>query len=73
MDHASTPEYVWYEALQYASTLHNHASKPILKNKTPIEQAFGTAPDISALIQCLFYEPMLKHHTPIQENYQEES
>ena len=30
MDHANTPDYLWYEALQYSSILHNHASKQAL-------------------------------------------
>ena len=29
-DHTNTPDCLWYEALQYASTLHSHTSKPIL-------------------------------------------
>ena len=57
MGHTNTPDYLWYKALQYESTLHNHSSKPILQNKTPIEKEFGTT-DILALLQYSFLEPI---------------
>ena len=50
MDHTNTTYFLWYEALQYSSTLHNHTSKHILQGKTLIERAFGTTPNISALL-----------------------
>ena len=73
MDHKNTPDYLWYEALQYASTIHNHTSK--LMHKTPIEKVFGTTPDISALLQCSFMDSsfIMKQHSPIKANYLEDS
>ena len=41
------------------ATLLNHLSTPVLKDRTPIEKAFGVTPDISALKQFYFYEPVM--------------
>src|SRR5687767_5298274 len=35
----------------------NHLATPSLKNRTPIEKAFGVTPDISRLLQFYFYQP----------------
>ena len=58
MDHTKAPDYLWYQCLQYASTLLNHTATRSLDWKTPLEVAFGLAPDISALLQYAFYEPI---------------
>ena len=36
-----------------------YLSSPGLGYKTPIEKAFGVTPDISALIQFYFYQPVM--------------
>ena len=58
MDHTNAPDFLWYEALQYASILHNHTSKKVLQGKNPIYRAFVITPDISTLLQFSFYEPI---------------
>ena len=58
MDHTKAPDYLWYQCLQYASTLLNHTVTRSLDWKTPLEVAFGLTPDISALLQYTFYEPI---------------
>ena len=58
MDHTNAPDYLWYEALQYSSSLHNHTSTQALQGKSPIKWAFGTTPDISILLQFSFYKPI---------------
>ena len=52
MDHTNAPDYLWYEALQYVSTLHNHIGLQLKKH------VVLATPDISKLLQYLFYEPI---------------
>ena len=58
MDHANVPEYLWLMATKYAIYLLNHTANSSLGWVTPIEKSFGTTPDISALTQFSFYEPV---------------
>ena len=53
MDRTGAPNYTWYLALKYVAKLLNHLAPKTLKNKTPIEMAFGVTPDISDLILLL--------------------
>ena len=59
MDRVKAPNCLWYLCLKYVTVLLNHLSSPGLDNKTPIEKAFGVTPDISALIQFYFYQPVM--------------
>jgi len=59
MDRVGAPNCLWYLCLKYVCVLLNHLSAPGLDHKTPIEKAFGVTPDISALIQFYFYQPVM--------------
>ena len=65
MDHTKAPDYLWYQCLQYASTLLNHTATRSLDWKTPLEVAFGLTPDISALLQYAFYEPIYYYYAEV--------
>ena len=43
----------------------NHTAYAKLKWKTPIEKAFGYTPDISALVQFAFYEPVYYYNADL--------
>ena len=58
MDHTKTPDFLWNYCVNYVIYLMNHTSSRVLGWKTPIEMAFGSTPDISALLQYAFYEPV---------------
>ena len=58
MDHTNTPDSLWVYSTKYAVDLLNHTATKRLKWKTPLEKAFGITPDISALLQFSFYEPV---------------
>ena len=58
MDHTKTPDFLWNYCVNYVIYLLNHTSSRVLGWKTPIEMAFGSTPDISALLQYAFYEPV---------------
>ena len=61
MDHTNCPGYLWYHATTYSAYLLNHTASRRLGWKTPMEKAFGVTPDISALLQYAFYEPIYYH------------
>ena len=58
MDHTGSPDTFWELAVNYSIILLNHTASSSLGWKTPIEKAFGVTPDISALVQFAFYEPI---------------
>ena len=58
MDHVNVPEELWLLATYYAIYLLNHTANSSLGWITPIEKAFGVTPDISAITQFSFYEPI---------------
>ncbi|MGH7974356.1 MAG: reverse transcriptase domain-containing protein [bacterium] len=51
MDRTGTPEPLWLLCMQYVVYLLNHLAVPKLKQRTPVEVAFGNTPDISNLLQ----------------------
>ena len=59
MDHTNAPDSLWLMATKYAILLLNHTANKSIGGITPIERAFGVTPDISALLQYAFYEPVL--------------
>ena len=58
MDRTGAPPSTWLLCLKYVCYLLNHISSPTLEDKTPIEAATGERPDISALLQYTFYQPV---------------
>ena len=67
MDRVNAPNFLWYLCLKYVVQVLNHLATPSLKNRTPIEKAFGVTPDISGLLQFYFYQPIfyLDTNTPV--------
>src|SRR5688500_15230264 len=59
MDRVGALNCLWYFCLKYVCVLLNHLSSPGLDHKTPIEKVFRVTPDISALIQFYFYQPVM--------------
>ena len=59
MDRTNAPSCLWFWAVSYTAYLLNRLSVPALHHKTPIEVATGVTPDISALLQFHFYQPVL--------------
>ena len=49
---------LWTYCVMYACDILNHIASKTLEWRTPIEVAFGITPDISALVQFSFYEPV---------------
>jgi len=66
MDRVNAPNFLWFLCLKYVVQVLNHLATPLLKNRTPIEKAFGVTPDISGLLQFYFYQPIfyLDTNTP---------
>ena len=54
-DRVNAPNHLWYLCLKYVVQVLNHLATPSLKNRTPIENAFGVTPDLSGLLQFYFY------------------
>ena len=59
MDRVKTPNFLWCLCMKYVAYLLNHISTPGLDHITPIQVAFGVTPDISALLQFYFYQPVM--------------
>ena len=58
MRKTKSPGDIWYLCLIYIARVLNHISSKQLDWKTPVEIAFGVTPDISALIQFRWYQPV---------------
>ena len=58
MNCTGAPAYVWLLCVLYVALLMNCLPYDFLKSKTPIEALTGQQPDISALLQFYFYEPV---------------
>jgi hypothetical protein len=59
MDRTGTQARFWLLCLLYVVYLLNHLSSDVLGGLTPIEIATGQCPDISALLQFRWFEPVL--------------
>ena len=59
MDRTGTPAKYWLLCLFYSVFLLNHLASDALGGLTPLEVATGQRPDISALLQFRWYEPIL--------------
>ena len=55
---SGAPPNCWLEALKYVTFLQNHIAYKSLGWRTPIEWLLGYTPDISSLLQFIFYEPV---------------
>ena len=58
MIHTSCPHELWTYCVMYSCDILNHTASKTLEWRIPIEVAFGITPDISALVQFSFYEPI---------------
>ena len=56
MDRTGAPPEMWFLCLLYLVYLLNHTAVESLSWRTPIETCFGHTPDISSLLQFMFYE-----------------
>ncbi len=59
MDRTGTKPTYWLLCLLYVVYLMNHLASDVLGGLTPIEVATGQRPDISALLQFRWFEPVL--------------
>jgi hypothetical protein len=59
MDRTGTQAHFWLLCLLYVVFLLNHLASDALGGLTPIEVATGQRPDISALLQFRWFEPVL--------------
>jgi hypothetical protein len=59
MDRTGTPSSYWLLCLLYVVFLLNHLASDTLGGLTPLELADGQKPDISALLQFRWFEPVL--------------
>jgi hypothetical protein len=58
MDRTGTPSLYWLLCLLYVVFLLNHLASNTLGGLTPLELADGQKPDISALLQFCWFEPV---------------
>ena len=61
MDRTNTPIDLWYLCLEYVVYVLNHLAVPRLENRTPIEVAFGTTPDVSSIMHFHWYQQVYYH------------
>ena len=62
LDSRNAPSDCWLLAGQYVCFLQNHIAYESLGWRTPWEWVYGHTPDISALLQFEFYEPVYYQH-----------
>jgi hypothetical protein len=70
MDRTGTQARFWLLCLLYVVFLLNHLSSDALGGLTPIEIATGQRPDISALLQYRWFEPVLY---PVEHSFASDS
>ena len=58
LNQSGAPKKLWLLALKLAVFISNHTARESLGGRTPIEWLLGFAPDISVLLQFIFYEPV---------------
>ena len=58
MNRTRCPKDLWFMCMTHVVMVLNHVSIKGLDWKTPVEVAFGVTPDISALLQFRWYEPV---------------
>ena len=62
MDRTNTPNKLWMLCMDHAAVILNQLAHKSLNNKTPHELMFGETPDISALIQLHWMQPVLYYN-----------
>lgn len=72
LDHPGAPLSLWFLALTYVCMILNHTAYAFIGNAIIIQVLTGATPDISALLQFDFYEPvyykMEESHFPSMSN-----
>ena len=58
MDRSGAPAYLWFFCLLYTVMVMNFTALESLGWLTPYQACFGNTPDISALLQYTFYQPV---------------
>jgi hypothetical protein len=58
MDRTGAPSFLWLFCMLYVVYLLNRTAQEQLNWRTPHEMALGETPDLSALLQFAFYEPV---------------
>ena len=58
LDRTGAPGYTWFFCMHYTVMLLNYTALESIGWITPHQSCFGTTPDISALLQYRFYEPI---------------
>ena len=61
LDRTGAPPELWLLCMMYVVYILNHLAHSQLNGQTPIYAAFGTTPDISALLLFFFYQRVLYH------------
>ena len=73
MDASGAPKEVWFYAWNLFAYVNNRISQPALNDKTPIEKRHGQIPDISALLEFTFFEPVYYLERSGRPNSQEKA
>ena len=68
MDRTGAPNNLWFYCMLYVVYLLNRVAMESLGWRTPMELALGGTPDLSALLQFRFYEPVY-YHDPIGNKF----
>ena len=71
LNFSGAPGFCWLLALQYACFILNHTSSERLNGRTPIEWLLGYTPDISPLLQFVFWEPV--YYSVIEPSFSEDT
>ena len=58
MNMSNAPDELWLLALEYVCFVMNHTAMESLGWRTPVEWLLGYTPDITVLLQFMFYEPV---------------
>ena len=58
LNYSGAPQKTWLLALKLIAWIHNHVALERLGWRTPFEWLFGYTPDISVLLQFIFWEPV---------------
>jgi hypothetical protein len=64
---SGAPDYCWLLALKYVSFIQNRVSLQSLNGRTPYEWLYGQIPDISIILQFVFYEVV--YYKSMEEKY----
>ena len=72
LDHTGAPPALWFLALTYVCMILNHTVNASIEKAISIQVLTGATPDISAILQFDFYEPVYykteESHFPSMSN-----